>query len=45
MSCKWNYLLVLQSSNDNTWMYIELLRIMPNCISGKVSLSDDFVLL
>ena len=45
MSDKWNYLLVLQSSDNDSRMYIELLGIITNRICGKVSLPDYLVFL
>ena len=45
MSSKWKYLLVLQSTHNDSGMYMELLGIIPNRISRKVSLPDYFVFL
>ena len=45
MCCKRNDLLVLQSSDNDTGMYIELFCIISNRISRKVSLSDYLIFL
>ena len=44
MCSKWDYPFVLQSTHNDSWMHIELLGIIPNGISGIVSLSDYLVL-
>ena len=45
MCGKWNYLLVLQSSDNDCEMYIELFCIISNRISRKISLPDYLVFL
>ena len=45
MCSKWDYPFVLQSTHNDSWMHIELLGIIPNGISGIVSLSDYLVFL
>ena len=45
MCDKRNYLPVLQSSDNDSRMYFELLCIIPNRICGKVSLLDYLIFL